>query len=254
MTQHTGHLLSLGRAELTVFLRSKSNLVNVLVVPAMITLGLKVVIDRVDMAAAGLSLGPVFVSTAAGVTLTMALYAPLVGVYVARREEHMLKRMRTGEMSDATILAGSALPATATALVQFALVATLISLVAGTGAPAAPHLALAGILLGALMMAVLAAATTAMARTVESAQLALLPGMFLLPLTSGTYFPLEALPPAFHDICRFLPLTPAIDLVRAGWTGGMSGGEAALAVLILLTWTALAAGAVRSWFRWETRT
>ncbi|ARF74354.1 hypothetical protein B7C62_20540 [Kitasatospora albolonga] len=254
MNATTAHLAALGRAEFTLFFRSKSNLVNVLLIPVMVTVGMKVVIDRFDLPAAGLTMGPVIISTAAGVILTMALYAPLVGIYVARREELLLKRLRTGEVSDFTILAGSAVPTAAAVPVQFGLITVAVSLIAGMGLPPNPLLPLVGMALGTTLMVMLAAATTAMARTVESAQVALLPGMFLLPLTSGTYIPLEVLPDVVHDIFRFLPLTPVIDLVRAGWTEGMSWGRIVLDIAVLAGWTALAAYTVRRRFRWEPRT
>jgi ABC-2 type transport system permease protein len=184
----------------------------------------------------------------------MALYAPLTSIYVMRREQLILKRLRSGEIDDITILLGSAVPVVSTVPIQFIVIATGISLVAGTGAPAAPVLAVMGIVLGAVLVAVLAALTTVMARTAENAQVAVLPGMFLLPLTSGTYIPLEILPHGVQEVFRFFPLTPVTDLVRAGWTGSMSIADAATRTVTLLVWITLAAWAARRWFRWEPRT
>ena len=48
---------------------------------------------------------------AIGLALILAVYINLVGVYVIRREELVLKRLRTGELPDPEILAGTALPA-----------------------------------------------------------------------------------------------------------------------------------------------
>ncbi|MEU5643126.1 hypothetical protein [Streptomyces milbemycinicus] len=49
------------------------------------------------------------------------------------------------------------------------------------------------------------------------------------------------------------PLTPVIDLVRAGWTGGMGAGETLQALATAAAWTALAGWTVRRRFPWEPR-
>ncbi|MGV4928042.1 ABC transporter permease (plasmid) [Streptomyces sp. BHT-5-2] len=255
MSNATTHLAALSRVELTLFLRSKSNLFNVLVIPAMITMGTTTVMKQFDLEGAGLAMGQVMISTSAGIVLVMALYAPLVGTYVLRREEHVLKRLRTGEVSDLVILASPAVPMTLAAVFQFALIATAVSVIAGLGTPAAPHLVLLGVLLGAVLTAAVAALSTAAARTAESAQGISTIGFLLLLLTSGTLVPLEVLPDAMGDVLRFFPLTPVTELVRSGWTGQHAGpADTLIAIVTLLAWTALAAWGAHRNFRWEPRT
>lgn len=251
---HRTHLAALGRAELTLLLRSKANLFSVLIIPIMLVGTMKVVMGQFDLAAVGLSIGPVMISTSAGIVLLMALYAPLTSIYVMRREQLLLKRLRSGEIADLTILLGAAIPVVAVVPLQFALISTGITLVAGEGGPRSPHLAVIGVVLGAVLAAVLAALTTVLARTAENAQVAILPGMFLLPLTSGTYVPLEIYPHALQEVFRFFPLTPVTDLVRAGWAGSMTAWQAAVRIMTLLAWIALIAWAAKRWFRWEPRT
>ena len=68
-------------------------------------------------------------------------------------------------------------------------------------------LVLIALVLGALVFALLAAATTPLTRTVELAQLTTTP-MLLIPLNfSGLYFPLSNMGP-LEQLCRLLPLTP----------------------------------------------
>lgn len=251
---HSAHLAALGRAELTLFLRSKANLVSAVLVPVLLVFTMKVLLGQFDLSGAGLALGPVMISTSAGIILLMGLYAPLTSIYVMRREQLILKRLRSGEVGDLTILLGAAVPVAAAVPLQFVVISTGITLIAGAGAPAAPVLAVIGIVLGAVLVAVLAALTTVLARTAEGAQVAVLPGLFLLPLTSGTYVPLEILPHGVQEVFRFFPLTPVTDLVRSGWTGTMSVAEAATRTLTLLVWIGLAGWAARRWFRWEPRT
>ncbi|MFF6995478.1 ABC transporter permease [Streptomyces sp. NPDC008313] len=254
MSRTATHLAGLGRAELTLFMRSKANLVSALLVPLMLVFTMKVILDQFDLSGAGLAMGPVMISSAAGIILLMGLYAPLTAIYVMRREQLILKRLRSGEAEDFTILLGAALPVVTAVPLQFLIISAGITVVAGTGVPAAPFLAVTGIVLGTVLIAALAALTTVLARTAENAQIAVLPGMFLLPLTSGTYVPLEILPHGVQEVFRFLPLTPVTDLVRSGWTGSMSLTDACVRTLTLLAWIALTAWAARRHFRWEPRT
>ncbi|MHC0432928.1 ABC transporter permease [Streptomyces sp. O3] len=254
MNTHAAHLTALSRVEFTLFLRSKSNLFNVLVVPALIVMGTTTVMRQFDLEDNGLAMGQVMISTSAGIVLIMALYAPLIGVYVLRREEHVLKRLRTGEVGDLVVLASPAVPMAIAAVFQFALIATAVSVIAGLGAPAAPHLVAVGVLLGTLLTASAAAISTAAARTAESAQGVSTIGFLLLLLTSGTAVPLEVLPDALGDVLRFFPLTPVIELVRSGWTGQDAGMvDSLVRITTLLAWTALAAWGAQRWFRWEPR-
>ncbi|MFD8086128.1 ABC transporter permease [Kitasatospora sp. NPDC059722] len=248
------HLAALSRVELTLFLRSKSNLFNVLVIPVLIVMGTTTVMRQFDLKGAGLAMGHVMVSTTAGIVLIMALYAPLIGVYVLRREEYVLKRQRTGEIGDLVILASPAVPMAIAAVLQFTAIAAAVALIAGLGAPAAPHLVAVGVLLGTVLIAAAAALSTAFARTAESAQGVSTVGFMLLLVTSGTVIPLEVLPGPFADVLRFFPLTPVIELVRSGWTGEGAGMvDSVVRGATLLAWTALAAwGALRR-FRWEPR-
>ncbi|MFE2141642.1 ABC transporter permease [Streptomyces sp. NPDC059456] len=254
-TPALAHLAALSRTELALFLRSKSNLFNVLVIPALIVMGTTTIMKQFDLEGAGLAMGQVMISTSAGVVLVMALYAPLIGTYVLRREEHVLKRLRTGEVGDVVILAAPAVPMALAALVQFALIAGAVAAIAGLGLPAAPHLVVLGIVLGTVLTAAVAALSTAAARTAESAQGISTIGFLLLLLTSGTLVPLETLPAAFGDVLRFFPLTPVIELVRSGWTGRDAGpADTLVSVAVLLAWTLLCTWTARRRFRWEPRT
>ena len=53
------------------------------------------------------------------------VYYNLLSTYVARRQELVLKRLRTGEASDATVLAAAAVPALAIAAVMTVLMTVL---------------------------------------------------------------------------------------------------------------------------------
>ncbi|GGS91756.1 MULTISPECIES: ABC transporter permease [Streptomyces] len=246
-------MTALARAELTLLGRAKGTLFAAVFVPLVLPLSVRSAAEEMDLAGAGLTPGTVVLPAAVGFSLLFAVYSALVGVFVVRREELVLKRLRTGELRDAEILGGSALPAVVIGLAQCLLLTAGCTLLLDLPAPPAPHLAVLGLLLGLVMCAALAAVTAAFTRTGESAQVTPMPLMMVSVIGSGMFVPLELLPDKLASVCELLPLTPVVALVRGGWTGDLSAGEALGALATAVAWTVLAVFAVRRWFRWEPR-
>ncbi|MFF5476811.1 ABC transporter permease [Streptomyces sp. NPDC012935] len=253
MTTPVGRMAALARAEVTLLGRSRGTLFAALFVPLLLPFSVREAAKGMDLAEAGLSLGTVVLPASIGFSLLYAVYATLVSVYTARREELVLKRLRTGELKDTEILAGAALPAVVTGVAQSLVLAVGCAVLLDVGAPAAPHLAVLGLLLGIVLCASLGAVTASFTRSVESAQVTTLPVVFLSMIFSGMFVPLEVLPDRVASVCEFLPLTPVITLLRGGWTGDLSAYEAIGPVVTGLAWTVLGVLAVRRWFRWEPR-
>ncbi|MEU0387129.1 ABC transporter permease [Streptomyces chartreusis] len=253
VTTPLSRMTALARAELTLLGRTRGALVAALFVPLVLPVSVRSAAKEMDLAEAGLNTGTLVLPAAVGFSLLFAVYSVLVGVFVVRREELVLKRLRTGELRDVEILAGSALPAAVTGLAQCLLLAVGCSVLLDLSAPSAPHLAVVGLLLGLVMCAVLAAATAAVTRTGESAQVTPMPLMLVSMMGSGMVFPLELLPDRVASVCELLPLTPVVTLVRGGWTGDLSAYEALGAVATAVAWIVVAVFAVRRWFRWEPR-
>ncbi|QKW28297.1 ABC transporter permease [Streptomyces seoulensis] len=252
-TTATGRMAALARAELTLFVRTRSTLVSAVFVPLALPFSVQSVTDRMKTADAGLTTGLIVLPAAVGFSLLFAVYSTLVGVFVARREQLVLKRLRTGEARDAEILVGAAVPAVVTGLVPSLLLAAACTALLDLPAPHAPQLAVAGLLLGLVLAVALAAVTSAFTRTAESAQVTAIPLVLASMMGSGVMVPLELLPDGVARFCALLPLTPVITLVRGGWTGQLSGAEALRALALALAWTAAAGFAVRRWFRWDPR-
>jgi ABC-2 type transport system permease protein len=246
-------MTALARAEMTLLGRTKGALVAALFAPLVLPVSTSQVSKEMDLAEAGLSTGTLVLPASVGFSLLFAVYSVLVGAIVVRREELVLKRLRTGELRDVEILAGSALPAVLTGLVQCLVLAAACSALLDLSAPSAPHLAVVGLLLGLVMCAALAAATASFTKTGESAQVTPMPLMIISMMGSGMFFPLELLPDRVASVCELLPLTPVITLVRGGWTGDLSVSEALGAVATAVVWIVIAVFAVRRWFRWEPR-
>ncbi|MGW6057114.1 ABC transporter permease [Streptomyces sp. NPDC055189] len=252
-TTPAGRMWSLARAELTLLGRAKGTLVAALFVPLAMPFSLSQVTEGMDLKAHGLSVGSVVVPGAIGFSLLFAVYSALTTVFAARREELVLKRLRTGELRDPEILAGAALPSVAIGLTQCVVLAIGCSVLLDAGAPSAPHLAVIGVLLGLVMFSALAAVTASFSRSVESAQVMSMPLAFASMFGSGLFIPFEVMPDKVAAVCELLPLSPVIELVRGGWTGDLSGGETVSALVTAVAWTVVSVFAVRRWFRWEPR-
>ncbi|MEV3949057.1 ABC transporter permease [Streptomyces halstedii] len=252
-TTVAGRLNALGRAELTLLLRNRTTVFLVLMMPVLLILVMRSTLQEIGLEESGLTVAGASLSGGIGMVLLQVVYMNLVSAYVARREELVLKRLRTGEVSDREILVGTALPAVLLALLQSALIVSVGTLAFDLSAPRRPGLLVLGVLLGCVLLTALAAATSALTRTVQTSQLTTLPLFLVSMLGSGLFVPLDLLPDAAASVCELLPLTGVLTLVRAGWLGGVPGHDVLGAALTALAWTALAVFAGQRWFRWDPR-
>jgi ABC-2 type transport system permease protein len=246
-------LRALARAELTLLGRNRGVVFTALVVPLALPFSVRPALDQLDLDKQGISIGVAMLTAAVAFSFLFAVYTSLVNAYIARREELVLKRLRTGELSDLEILTGTALPALTVGFAQALLLCAGCAVLLNTGAPKAPYLTLLGLVAGLVLSAALAALTASFTRTVESGQVTPLPLLFLSMAGSGIMVPTEVMPEPLATVCGLLPLSASIRLVRAGWTGRLSGYEALGTIAIALAWSLVAGWAARRWFRWEPR-
>ncbi|MER7757857.1 ABC transporter permease [Kitasatospora sp. NPDC097643] len=256
-------LLALGRAEGTLLLRNRTALFTALLLPLLLIGGRRSMLKQQAESNPGLDVDALLINGTIGGILAFVVYYNLTAAYVARRNELVLKRLRTGEARDVEILLGTAVPAVSLALLMSTLVGVGGAAVLGIGMPVNPLLLAAGIVLGIGIMIGLAAVSSAFTKTVESSGITTLPVLLLSQFGSGLLIPLEVMPERIADFCRLLPTTPAFQLIRIGWTGtdgsaaatgfGGSWSTAAPSLATGAVWLGLAAwGAVR-YFRWESR-
>ncbi|MFD4155931.1 ABC transporter permease [Streptomyces hydrogenans] len=246
-------LTALGRAELTLLGRNRNNLFIAAAMPLLMIFLLRSSLKGVDEATLGISLGAATLIGGTGMVLLLVVYMSLTSSLVARREELVLKRLRTGEATDTEILAGAALPATAIALAQAAILTIGGFTLLGADAPARPDLLVLGLAGAIVLLAGLAALTTTITRTVESAGLTTLPLFLVSSFGSGLFVPRDALPGLAADLAQLLPLSGVMEFVRAGWLGTAHAGSLLTAALNTVAWGVLTGWAVRRWFRWEPR-
>jgi ABC-2 type transport system permease protein len=198
--------------------------------------------------------------TVTAFALLFPLYYNLVTTLVARREELVLKRLRSGECSDAEILIGAGTPAMTIAWGQTIVGVVAATAVFGMALPVNPPLVIVAVLLGTVVFVLLAAASTAMTRTVEMTQLSTLP-VVMISMVLGGLFPPDTLPGPLPWVAQALPLTQVVDLMWLGLTGttrdgpgdrGSLGGIVA-ALLVLGAWGAAGVLGRRRFMRWESR-
>ncbi|MEU4919206.1 ABC transporter permease [Streptomyces parvus] len=246
-------LNALARAELILLIRNRSAIFVALVLPIVMIFSIRASLEQIDLAGTGLSVAGAALTGGIGIVLVQVVYMNLVTGYVTRREELVLKRLRTGEVTDREILVSTALPSVALAVLQSVLLVVAGAIAFDLSAPKRPELFLLGLLVGFVMMSALAAATSAVTRTVQTSQLTTLPLFFVSLFASGIFVPLDVFPDKLAAVFELLPLTGVMTLVRHGWLGGVEGGDLVTAVVAALAWTAFAVFAVRRWFRWDPR-
>ncbi|AXK34837.1 ABC transporter permease [Streptomyces armeniacus] len=252
-TTAAGRLRALGRAELTLLVRNRTALFSALAIPVLLTVTTRGLVEEMDLSGTGLSVGTVLLPGSMGFVLLFAVYSNMVGTYTARREELVLKRLRTGEPGDTEILLGAALPTIVIAVTQCVLLAVGGAILLDLSAPGAPVLLVAGLLLGLALTVAAAAASTIVTRSTEAAQMTPLPLMMVSFVFSEVFVPLDGMPDTVAAVAAWLPMSPVMELLRGGWTGDLGAAEALRALVVAGAWTALALWAVRKRFRWEPR-
>lgn len=252
---------SFARAEAKMLMRNRTAMVNSVLLP-LILLGSMWSVGILDNGEAGVG-----ATTLIAIVLTSMLfvtYYNLVTTIVARREELVLKRLRTGQVGDIGVLAAVSVPSVLVSLLQMAIV--LVILIAtgqqfGTTNLLLPVVAL---LLGTAAFVALAAASTIFTSTAETAQISTLPVVMVTMGLSGIFFPVHQLPDTLATIAGLLPGTAVVDLFNLGLGGIDNAGDAvtfassfsagAVPVVVLLAWCAIGFAVCRSRFRWEPRT
>jgi ABC-2 type transport system permease protein len=257
-------IMSLARGEATLLRRSLNAVLTALVLPVLLVFAqLGNASAPGSDSAGGLNRGALVVLSLAAFGVIFGIYYNLVTVFVARREQLVLKKFRTGEATDVEILSGTAAPAVAIAWGQIVIGAVAGAAFLGLGRPTNLPLVVLAVVMGTVVFGVLAALTAALTNSVETAPLTATPVVLASMLLSGLMFPVDSLPSPLPGLAQLVPLTPVVDLLRMGLAGIAPNGErvgltgsflpAVLPLLTLTAWGLVALWAGRRWFRWEPR-
>jgi ABC-2 type transporter. len=240
----TGRVAALAAAETRLVLRNRTLLVSSLVVP--LGLGLFWVLTFSGQNPATV------VALQLAVAVGMGLYVTATQTVVARRQQKVLKRMRTSSLTDTGLLVAVVAPSAVVAVGQIVVFAVLNAVF---GVPfATDPLAFVLAVLAGLAQAIAAALATAVVTpSAERAQITTLPLMFLLLAGAVvvTFVPLEG----WWQALLAVPGAGPGVLVRFAVEGGLWAGGLvpALALAATVAWTVGFAAFARRRFRWDPR-
>ena len=205
--------------------------------------------------------GSTFVTTGLLMALMFPVYYNLLSMFVSRRDELVLKRLRTGEVRDAELVLSMALPGFAVMLLV-SLLTIGVAMANGLPFPVNPLLLLVVVLLSAATFAALALWTASWTRTAEAAQMTSMPVVVLAMV--GLLKPV--FPESAHAWVALLPSAAVSDLLRVTWFGRpaelgtaerfdfwATWSQAAPALGVLAAWTLLSIWLARRAMQWEPR-
>ncbi|GAA0945849.1 ABC transporter permease [Nonomuraea longicatena] len=232
------------RLGLHLFWRDRAMLAGSVVTPVAIAVGIPLLMRNVRADGIAAATDSFYGSTA--LLLSITAFMNLAVVLTGRRDQLVLKRLRSTRLTDAQILVGE-IASTVTATLGL-LLACLLAVHAAADVPLPPDpVAFAGFaFLGALTMAVLGAAWTAAIPRAELAAAMTVPVFLLCGVGAGAMGPIAALLPSWAGV--LFDLLPTTAAARAMRTGEVAGPLVNLAL-----WLAAGLGALRLWFRWEPR-
>ena len=247
-------LRALSRAEMRQFTRNPLLVIMALLFPAALPLFVWFVGDQ--SVGSTESASEIFVLLALG----FGIFYPALSMTVTRRDEEVLKRLRTGEARDWEILTAIALPLATTMLLLFVLMVAGLSTMSMFLPldPPVPHVWPVNALLMALAMVLgivcshaLAMLTSSFTANAENVQITSMPVLMLL------MFSQESLrDDALGQVLDATPFALTADIVRAGWIGDGSFAsvfaDSSTDLIKLAAWTVALVWAAHKYMRWNT--
>jgi ABC-2 type transport system permease protein len=213
-----------------------------------------------------LLLGSVYTKRIYGVPAAEALLAGLIGYgcantafaglaiqLVLRRENGILKRLRSTPLPPATYVAALLVSTLVVFTLQTLALFLLGRVLYGTPFPSEWGSFVATIVIGAAVFAALGTATASAIRSAEGSSAVV--NFILLPMAflSGAFGPTIHYPAFLRAIGDVLPLKYFIDLVNAVYLHGRGVWTQPLALAVLAAWGAAGLVFTKFKFRWEPR-
>jgi ABC-2 type transport system permease protein len=255
---------ALARAETLQFLRNKTLLVNATFVPMGFGLAMYFILSgddeqsKVQASAMAMEYFLLF-------ALMFVQFYTVLSMVTTRRDEGVLKRLRTGEARDVEILGASSFPG-AVLTVLFTVVMSVLLMVFGAPGPVNLVPIAVAVLLGLVVVSGLALVTSGFTKNPEAAQITSMPVMLLMFATMGNFRQLY--PESVDEVLARTPFALIFDLAQYGWAGNTtvdrandvaplaSGevlGETWQMMLILVVWAGVCVWAGARYVRWDVR-
>jgi ABC-2 type transport system permease protein len=243
------------RLSARLFWQDKGALTGTVLTPVALTVGMPVLMRNVQ--ADGVTAATQIFHGSLALVLALTTFTTIAMSLTARRDQLVLKRMRTTLLTRRQILTGEIINVVAQSVLLIALCTVAVHLLADVPLPRNPLLYAAFLVTGATVAAMLGAAYTALIPRVELAAVMTLPLFMLAGVGGGAMGPLlELLPEAVGVFFKLLPTDAVVVAARTAYAPGTLASDldaSMLPALNLAVWGAVAAFALTRWFRWEPR-
>jgi ABC-2 type transport system permease protein len=225
-----------------LFWRDKAMLFASVVTPVGLAVGLPTLMRHVT--AGGVTGAAALAQSSISILLAITAFMNIAVALTARRDQLVLKRLRSTRLTDGQLLLGQ-IASTATQTVALIVVcAVTVRFAAGVPLPANPVAFAAVTIAGSVVMSLLGAAYTAAIPRAELAAAYTMPVFLVAAVSAGAMGPIPV-PSWLRPALDLLPTTVVVDAVRTG--------EVVAPLLVLAGWAVVGFVALRLWFRWEPR-
>ncbi|WIM67765.1 ABC transporter permease [Corynebacterium breve] len=233
-------------AELRQFLANRT-LLFMAVLPLLMSFVLYALISRQTNETTGLQ------NTLSDVLIPFVLlfvqFYPVISAATTRRDEKVLKRLRTGESRDHEILGALAVPGTILSLLTIAAYSVFVII---DGAPSIDNLFLlvAAVLLGLVVSATAGLITASFTKNAEAAQMTSMP-VFLIALLAMPGLR-RLFPDKVIEVIEYTPFALVYDLALASWLDAPTLTAALSDLGVLTAWAIVLVWCATCYFKWET--
>jgi len=238
------------RSEQLIFWRSREAAVFVFLFPLLLFLLLGTVYDG---SYHGHPLSEYLVGGLLGYGTANTAFGGLAITLVLRREQGVLKRVRSTPLPPAVYLAAAIASILAVFALQAFLIVALGRVVFDAALPARPFSLGAALAVGGLAFAALGTGVAALIRSAEGSSAVV--NVIILPMTflSGGFGPTRDYPRVLQAIAAVLPLKHLIDAVQGIYLDQEPVWEQGWALAIVLAWGLVGVAIAVRKFRWEPR-
>jgi len=242
-----GHQL---RCEQLIFWRSREAAVFVFLFPLLLFLLLGTVYDGTYH---GHELSEYLVGGLLGYGTANTAFGGLAITLVLRREQGVLKRVRSTPLPPAVYLTAAIASILAVFALQAILIVAMGRLVFDAALPSRPFSLAVALVVGGLAFAALGTGVAALIRSAEGSSAVV--NVIILPMTflSGGFGPTRDYPRILQAIAAVLPLKHLIDAVQGIYLDGEPVWDQGWALLIVFTWGLVGVSIAVRKFRWEPR-
>ncbi|GLX00363.1 ABC transporter permease [Microtetraspora sp. NBRC 16547] len=238
-----------------IYWRDKQALTATVLTSVGLGIGLPVLMDRLRSGDPSLVVAQLIGMLA--VVLTLSAFNQSAISLTFRRDQLILKRLRAAGLSDGAVLGGELLNImTQSVLIALVTTVAVVNLTSAT-APRDPLLFTVFVVLGATVLTLLGAAWTVVIPRAEVSAPMSVPFFMIAGLGAGAFGPMGQLLPGW--LTTALDLLPTAAVVRVGRATFADGTfvddlqAAAVPLLILSVWAAIALLVISRRFRWEPR-